>query len=47
MADENQLLEVQKMNDQLKSIRHALNFIVVAIVFRFIAFVWSVAEFYE
>lgn len=41
-----EMLELREMNSQLRSIRHGCNFVVVAIVLYFLAYVWQVAQFY-
>lgn len=38
--------QLAHMNSQLRSIRHCCNFVVVALVFYFLAFVWQIVEFY-
>jgi len=37
---------LHQMNSQLRSIRHCCNFVVVALVLYFLAFVWQAMEFY-
>lgn len=38
---------LHEMNSQLRSIRHCCNFVVVAILLCFLAFVWQVMQFYD
>lgn len=38
---------LHKMNSQLRSIRHCCNFVVVAIMLCFLAFVWQLMQLYE
>jgi len=45
-ATDRRKIQLDEMNSQLRSIRHACNFVVVAIALYFMAYLWQLVEFY-